>query len=180
MSFGFPSFTIFFRKNVWELVTAPSASLPTRQNGGENRDMVYFSGLYTGKGPMILAKTIELFTHWCEFMNSWWNLNNWARYKMLKAYRKSIFVDFKTTCSNAKACIERLPQFLGLIFQPPVYIAFFFTIHPSKIVLNSKIISKISFPVITTTWRLLGRRHGDRGCLPFTKKFRKFRLGCKW
>ena len=31
----------FFTENVWELVTAPSESSPTRQNGGENRDKAY-------------------------------------------------------------------------------------------------------------------------------------------
>ena len=31
----------FFAENVWELVTAPSESLPTRQNDIENRDKAY-------------------------------------------------------------------------------------------------------------------------------------------
>ena len=29
---------VFFAENVWELVAAPSESLPTRQNGVQNRD----------------------------------------------------------------------------------------------------------------------------------------------
>ena len=32
-----------FTENVWDLVTAPSESLPMRKNGVENRDMVYGS-----------------------------------------------------------------------------------------------------------------------------------------
>ena len=34
---------IICRENVWELVTAPSESLPTHQNGVENRDKAYYS-----------------------------------------------------------------------------------------------------------------------------------------
>ena len=32
----------FFTENVWELVTVPSESLPTRQNGVENLDEAYY------------------------------------------------------------------------------------------------------------------------------------------
>ena len=41
MSLAFASFTNFFTENVWELVTAHLESLPTRQNGVENRDKAY-------------------------------------------------------------------------------------------------------------------------------------------
>ena len=37
----FPFFATFFAENVRELVAAPSESLPTRQNGVENRDKAY-------------------------------------------------------------------------------------------------------------------------------------------
>ena len=40
-NFAAVSFTFrFFTANVWELVTAPP--VPTRQNGGENRDKAYW------------------------------------------------------------------------------------------------------------------------------------------
>ena len=56
MSLAFASFTIFFTENVWELVTAPSESLPTRQNGGENRDKAYLSICYV----LCLTKSVVL------------------------------------------------------------------------------------------------------------------------
>ena len=32
--------------------------------------------------------------------------------------------------TDAKACVERLPRFLALVFELPVYFAFFIIIHP--------------------------------------------------
>ena len=45
----------FFAENLRELVTAPSESLPTRQNGVKNRDKAYFSHT---ENPSMRAKSL--------------------------------------------------------------------------------------------------------------------------
>ena len=48
-------------ENVWELVTAPSDSLSTRQNGVKNRDKAYFMFTQTSLSSIVWEKLTKKF-----------------------------------------------------------------------------------------------------------------------